>query len=437
MNKIIKTWLIAGLIVGVSGTVLFSLVLIVRLGHIENIINKAEEMETLATKKSAELSALQVELDTLNKQKEILKPSISDWQQRLEEKSVAEAAVKSLEAKHKQIEVDIDDADKRLESTVRSLRAAEKQKTDIAASLENLKSELGVITKLNVDVKAMLTLAAEAERRLNDATNGFANIESRRKQSENDATSAQSRYDQLKSETDDLRQSRNSLNKEIAVHGLQLQSLKDQNATLDKQSAELKTRQIAGQQEDKRLAQIQQRIITSEAFKTELDARQMQVAAEVAQLTNRLELARSQVADWEAKRDAIQPTVAKATLDLNVAQKLFAETQASQDQSVRRQADLTAKIAALKLEADTALKDAASALVDFETTKSAALKSDADLAAVRKLTQELSSKQGDMTREVSRLETIVEELKKEKDSLEKEIGRLEAQRQKASAELKK
>ena len=56
----------------------------------------------------------------------------------------------SLEAKHKQIESDIEDAGKRLETTSRSMQDTEKQKADIAATLENLKSELGVITKSNV-----------------------------------------------------------------------------------------------------------------------------------------------------------------------------------------------------------------------------------------------------------------------------------------------
>ena len=77
MNKIGKTWLIAGLVVGVSGTVLFSLALIVKLGRFEDIRYKAEEIENQATQKSTELSALQVELDTLNKQKEILRSPAS------------------------------------------------------------------------------------------------------------------------------------------------------------------------------------------------------------------------------------------------------------------------------------------------------------------------------------------------------------------------
>jgi chromosome segregation ATPase len=55
---------------------------------------------------------------------------------------------------------------------------------------------------------------------------------------------------------------------------------------------------------------------------------------------------------------------------------------------------------------------------------------DSDLSATRKLHQEVSAKQGELVREISRLESVIERLKKDREALEKELGRLEAQQPK-------
>ena len=55
-------------------------------------------------------------------------------------------------------------------------------------------------------------------------------------------------------------------------------------------------------------------------------------------------------------------------------------------------------------------------------------KAEADVSAARTLAQEFSAKQGELTREVSRLEAIIEGLKKQKEALEKEVGGLEGQK---------
>jgi chromosome segregation ATPase len=91
-----------------------------------------------------------------------------------------------------------------------------------------------------------------------------------------------------------------------------------------------------------------------------------QLTSEVEQLTKRLEQIRQEVTDWERRRD---------------------------------------------------------------TTKADGQQADADLSAARKLLQETSTKQGELTRESSRLEGIIERFKKEKEALEKALGRLEGQQQ--------
>ena len=138
------------------------------------------------------------------------------------------------------------------------------------------------------------------------------------------------------------------------------------------------------------------------------------------------------VAEWEAKRDATQQTATKAGQDLSAAQALLVQTTALQDQRAREQATLVAQITASKKELEQARKDAADAEVRLDTAKASFQKTDADLAGVRKSSQELSTKQGELTREISRLESSLERLRKEKEALEKAIGRQEAQQPKVS-----
>jgi DNA repair exonuclease SbcCD ATPase subunit len=109
----------------------------------------------------------------------------------------------------------------------------------------------------------------------------------------------------------------------------------------------------------------------------------------------------------------------------------IAETQASQEQLAREQAKLVAQLAASKKELEQARKDGADAATRRDTVRAESQKADADLAAARTQLQVFVVKQGELTRETSRLEATVERLKKEREALEKEIGRQEAQRQKA------
>ena len=66
-----------------------------------------------------------------------------------------------------------------------------------------------------------------------------------------------------------------------------------------------------------------------------------------------------------------------------------------------------------------------------DAAKADSQKTDSDLSATRKLLQEMSAKQGEFVREISRLESVIERLKKEKEELEKELGRLEGQQPKS------
>ncbi|PYJ81359.1 MAG: hypothetical protein DME22_21350 [Verrucomicrobia bacterium] len=273
MNTVIKPWLVAGLVVALAGNVLLSAVLIVKLSRFDDSKRQAAEAEVRAAKQRTELSALQVEVESLTKRKEVLAPTVADWDQRLKEKVDAQAAVDSLKAKKRQTESDISEVGKRLEDTNRSLLDAIKQKTELTAIVDRLKSELVTLTKTNTDAKALVRMAAEAERRLNDSTYALGNVEARRKQVETDASAAQTRFEQIQKEADNLRQARDKLNTELAILRQQVQSQKEQLATFDQKAANFKALQTATQQEEQKLAKLQQQSATAEARASEMESR--------------------------------------------------------------------------------------------------------------------------------------------------------------------
>ncbi|HWD93537.1 MAG TPA: hypothetical protein VG938_14445 [Verrucomicrobiae bacterium] len=374
MNSVIKPWLVASLTIALLGSALLSGVLIVKLSRFDEEKKHAEEVEALATKKGTELAALQVEVASLTKQKDALAPTVADWEKRLAEKAAAEATLATLQAKEHQSESDITRAGQRLDETTQALIEAEKQKTEISSTIDKLKSELLSVAKSNTDTKAMLEAAANAEHRLSDATNAFANIAARRKELEADTESAQTNITLIRKETDGLRSTREALTTDTAALRQQIQYLKDQLATLDTQAAEFKARQTALKEEELELTKVQQQIATTEARTAELETRRLQTVSAITQLTNRFELAKKETFEAEAQLE-------KSKSDLQLA--------------------------------------------------------DSQLTSARKLSQEFSARQGELTREVSQLEASIERLKKEKESLEKEIGQLDSKQEKTQANAPK
>ena len=65
-----------------------------------------------------------------------------------------------------------------------------------------------------------------------------------------------------------------------------------------------------------------------------------------------------------------------------------------------------------------------------DAAKDDAQRAESALSTARKLLEETSTKQGELTRESARLEGIIERLKKEKEVLEMALGHLESQQPK-------
>ena len=355
---VIKPWLSGGLIVALVGNLVLSGVLILQLGTFEDTRRQAQEVQAGIAKTRTELATLQVEVESLTKQKEALAPTIVDWEKRVKEKAEAEALLATLDAKKRQIESDIALGSQRLGEVNQNLVSAEKQHSELNSEIEKLRTELASLTKTKTDAKTALAMAAEAERRSNEAQNALASAEARRKQVETDAN-------QRQKEADDARQERDKLKQEAAALPQQIQALKDQLST---SQSDLKATQDAVQQEEQKLTQLRSQVTSAEARLNELieqEQRQRRAESELSDLTNHLEQIRKDVGDWEFRRD-------------------------------------TAK-------------------ADFQKT-------DSDLAAARKLLQEVSAKHDELIRESSDLEAAIDRLTKEKETKEKELGQLDAQR---------
>ena len=86
-----------------------------------HLSGQAQEAEAALRSARTELSTLRYEVDSLEKQRGILAPTIADWEKRLKEKAEAEAALATLESKRRQAEADIAQAAKRLEDTNKDL----------------------------------------------------------------------------------------------------------------------------------------------------------------------------------------------------------------------------------------------------------------------------------------------------------------------------
>src|SRR5436190_8001908 len=94
-HTVIKPWLSACLIIALAGNVLLSAMLMVKLSGFEDTKRRAEEIEVETVKKRTELSSFQTDVESLIKRKEILEPTVANWEKQLKEKADAQAAVVS------------------------------------------------------------------------------------------------------------------------------------------------------------------------------------------------------------------------------------------------------------------------------------------------------------------------------------------------------
>jgi chromosome segregation ATPase len=299
-TSVINLWLCGALIIAVLGYAVLSGMLIFKMGGFEGTKQQAQEAEATLEKARTELSSLQVEIESLRKQREALAPTIVDWEKRLGEKAEAQAALTALEGKRRQAEADVAQTAKRLEDTNKDLGSVEKQRAELISGIEKLKAEHLSLTKANTAAKVTLDQATESERRLNEAQNGLTSLNTRRKQIEADIADVQKRLDQLHGEADDSRKGREKLAAEAAMLRQQVQTLKDEKTDLEQRISGLKAIQATVLQEERKLEQI-----------------------------------RKEVPEWELRRDTARAGLQKIDSDLSDARKLLQEASAKRDELVR------------------------------------------------------------------------------------------------------
>jgi len=453
---VIKPWLSGGLIVAIVGNFVLSGVLILQLSTFEDTRRQAQEVEAGIAKARTELATLQVEVESLTKQKEALAPTIVDWEKRVKEKAEAEALLATVEAKKRQIESDTALDSQRLGEINQNLVSAEKQQSELNSEIEKIRRDLASLTKTKTDAEAVLAMATEAERRWNEAQNALTSAEARRKQVETDAN-------QLQKEVDDDRQIHDKLNTDASTLRQQIQALKDE---LSASQPELQARQAAVQQEEQKLTKLQtdaktvltmatdaerrsnearNAVTSAEARRKQLetdasqlqkevdDARQVHdklntdastLRQQIQTLKDELAASQSQSSDLQGRQAAVQQEEQKLTKLQQLVTS--AETRLNelneQEEKQRRESEgLTNRLEQIHKEVTDGELRRDTAKADFQ-------KADSDLSSARKLLQEISAKHDELIRESSDLETAIDRLTKEKETKEKELGQLDAQR---------
>jgi chromosome segregation ATPase len=430
-TSVISLWLGGALIIAVLASAVLSGMLILKMAGFEDSERQAHEAEAALKKARSELSSLQIEVESLEKQREILVPTIVDWEQRRREKAEAEAFLAMLESKRRQTESDTTQAGKRLEDTNKDLVSAGKQKAEISSEIEKLKAERLSLRKANADAQVTLDQATDAERRLNESKNVLTSLNMQRKQLASDIADAQKRRDQIQGEADETRKERERLADEVAKLHRQVQDLKNEKTSIEERVSGLKAIQATVQQEEQKFAKIQEQVSAAEARRDEIEDRLRRMASEEALLRNRLEQIRKEVAEWEPRRDAAKATLQESDSELSAARKLLQETSAKQGELVRDVARLATMVERLKKEKEALETEVTEEELHRDMAKTDWQKADFDLSAARKLLHEMSAKQDDLVRESSHLESTIEQLKLEKEGLERDLGRLEGQQPKS------
>ena len=152
-GAVIKPWLSGGLVVALVSFLVFAGILVILLSRFDDAKRQAQEAEVMTTKQRTELSTLRVEVESLRKRKDVLAPTVADWDKRLKEMHDAQATADSLNAKQRRTESDIAQAGNRLEDANRALLDVDKHKAELTLSVERLKSELVTIKKVHTDAR--------------------------------------------------------------------------------------------------------------------------------------------------------------------------------------------------------------------------------------------------------------------------------------------
>ena len=196
-------------------------------------------------------------------------------------------------------------------------------------------------------------------------------------------------------EADDARKVREKLDADAAMLRQQVETLKDEKTDLEKRVSGLKAIQATVQQEERKLEQI-----------------------------------RKEVTEWELSSGHCKSRLCRRPILISQPHgNSSQEASTKRDELVRESLRLESTIERLKSEGEQLtkrLEQMRKEVTEWERRRDAAKadsqKADSDLSAARKLLQEMSAKQGEFVREISRLESMIERLKKDKEERKRNLA---------------
>jgi chromosome segregation ATPase len=285
-----------------------------------------------------------------------------------------------------------------------ALGSARTELSTLRHEIDALEKQRGILAPTIADWEKRLKEKAEAEAALTA-------LESKRRQTEADIAQAAKRLE-------DTNKDLVSAGNQKAELGKEIEKLKAEHLSLTKAITAAKVTWDQAMEAERRLTAAQNELVS-------LNTQRKQMEADVEVERKRRDQIRGEADDARKGREKLDAD--SATL------RQQAETLKGEKTDLeKRVSDLKAIQTAVQQE-ERKLDQTRKEVTEWErrrdTAKDDGQQADADLSAARKLLQETSTKQGELTRESSRLEGIIERFKKEKEALEKALGRLEGQQQ--------
>lgn len=256
--------------------------------------------------------------------------------------------------------------------------------------------------KVKADADALLVSAADAERRLIEATRSIADADQQRQQLQGEVKAAEVRLTQLGHETAAAQAARDRAKAESEDESKALRS--------------------AIELEERKVGQVHEKLISTQAALAELETRHRSALAELAHLTNGLQTTRVEATNWHAKLAQTQEAAGKASQELARVQRALSE-------ALVARTNLNTELAASREELATVRQEAATLQQRLTTLSKDAQAAQLEVEQARNLALELARRQKQLVDEILPLEQSLDQLRKEKRTLEREVGRLQERRQ--------
>jgi len=403
-RPVVPSWLAVLLILTVCVSTLVNAWLILSIARQERDREIADETAKQLENARSQLSAVQGDIERLNRQKAELADFVASWARRKGELDAGEAAFAVHKEERDQLEIAVKSLTGSRDLCNRQVTELNLKRAELASTLENLRADNNDLALKKQGLPTIVAQTLDAERRRSDA-------ETHLKLLQGDIASAQQLLDQTHS----------SLEKRVADLGKQRDDLKDEITRLQTPAADLRDRQKSLQAADENLATLRLKIAAAEVQAQQAEDRSAKARAEIKGFEGQLAQARQDAKDLDVRRDQGKAAVDEHERRLTELRQHLTEIQIQLAADQERQRRLTSELNGVperlkaKEEEISQLEDRRNkALIDSqndEARSAAALMLERESKARLAL---LESDWRDLTRKV-------ESLKKEETALENDI----------------